>query len=94
MGAARPKGWTRPPLLYPWQRRILALVVERPGISTAEVGRCYYPAGPACAQPQVALHELLVLERGNLVQRHRGRWSPSLLAAEMLRFAAARARRL
>lgn len=82
-----PKGWTPPPALYAWQQRVLRLVLEEPGISTAQLGERYYPAGPRSQRGQVALHELLVLERGNLVQRCRGRWSPALMAAEVLRIA-------
>jgi hypothetical protein len=73
------------PRLYPWQRVILRLVIAMPGATAREIGERYYPAGNATLRQQAALHELRILERGNLVQRHRGCWSPALLASEALR---------
>lgn len=89
-----PFGWHPPPLLQPWERCVLGLVIAQPGITTRQVGDRYYPSGNRTARDLVALHELRILARKNLVQYHRGCWSPGLLAAEMLRRACAAQTRL
>jgi hypothetical protein len=79
-----------PRRLYWWQQRILRYVLRNPGASTREIGARYYPGHCQRVQSDVARHELLVLLRENLVQMHRGRWSPALMAGEMLRRAGVR----
>jgi hypothetical protein len=76
--------------LYWWQQRILRFILTHPGASTREIGARYYPGHTARVQTDVARHELASLLRDNLVQMHGGRWSPALLAGEMLRRAGVR----
>jgi hypothetical protein len=80
-----PRNWHRPPPLYPWQRVILRLVIAAPGATAQEIGDRYYPRGSPYLRGQVATHELRILERACLVQRHRHSWSPALMASEVLR---------
>jgi hypothetical protein len=84
-----PSSWRPPPLLAPWQRTILRLVLAHPGATTQEIGDRYYPVGNPSEREKVANHELRILDRAALVQRHRGTWSPCLMTAEVLRRASA-----
>jgi hypothetical protein len=81
---SRPIGWKPPPLLKPWERAILQVVIARPGLTSQEVGDRYFPFGRKEIRERAAHHELRRLERNNLVQRHLRTWSPSLMAAEVL----------
>jgi hypothetical protein len=76
---------TYPRPLYWWQTRLLRYVLKHPGATTQQIGRRYYPGHCARVQIDVARHEMALLLRDNLVQTHAGKWSPALLAAEMLR---------
>jgi hypothetical protein len=87
-----PPGWKPPPLLYSWQRIILRLVITRPGISAQTIGDAYCPTLSPFEREAAAYHELVQLSRANLVQGHRNRWSPSLMAAEVLERAERQAR--
>jgi Bacterial dnaA protein helix-turn-helix len=80
-----PWDWRAPATLYPWQRVILRLVIATPGMTTREIGDRYYPRGTPSERASAALHELRILDRAHLVQHGRGRWSPGLLAAELVR---------
>ena len=88
MGHAIPWGWKPPPVLYPWQRVILRLVVHHPGASTQELGDRYAPFGNKSTRALSAHYELVILARANLVQRHGDRWFPALMAPVILAQAA------
>ena len=72
------------PPLRRWHVPVLRLVIERPGITAAEVGRLFrHSVGERAAREWVATHELLELKRMGLVERDAcpgGRWSPALFA--------------
>jgi hypothetical protein len=79
------------PALHPWHVPVLRLVVQRPGISTSEIGRALY--GKRDTDTDVARHELQELRRMRLVASDGAGWSPALFAAETLRQAESKPRR-
>jgi len=80
----RPKDWEPPPLLQPWQQRILRIVAGCPGLTTQQIGDRYYRCIDKAPRHHVALYELRILAQRGFVQRHRNAWSPTLLAAMAL----------
>lgn len=58
--------------LRPWHREVLSIVRARPGVTTREAGRHYYPHRDYSRA--VAMHELLELERLGLVEGIAHQW--------------------